>query len=268
MEFPLLDGNRANGDLPEFVTVVIVWRGLRGLPSTVIPRFNLPETFVTVVLDETAPVAPGGAPGESAAGREVQVQRSWAHTLGQALVVGYEHIVPQGLDHMLFVLGLFFAARRMRDLVAQVTMFTVAHSLTLGLAMVGVVELGLTWSRVVEIGIALSIVAVAVENCLVAHRPGWRRLAIVGSFGLVHGLGFAGALSEVHWPAARFLPALLTANLGIELGQLTVVLAASLMAGWVWRRVWYRGWIAVPASVAIGMCGLYWAIERTAGAIG
>jgi hydrogenase/urease accessory protein HupE len=258
VEWPLLDrGANDAAALPEFVTVQILWTGLPFLPATVIPRFDLTETYVMLILDESLAADPAAVAGGSAAS-----PGSWAQTFGRALVVGYEHILPLGLDHILFVLGLFFAVRRVRDLVAQVTMFTVAHSITLGLAMGGVVALGDTWSRVVEIGIAVSIVAVAVENCLIRESPGWRRLAIVGVFGLVHGLGFAGALSEINWPADRFVSALLAANLGIELGQLTVVGVAALITAWVWRRDWYRGWIAVPASVAIGLCGLYWAVER------
>lgn len=251
----------AAGELPDFVTVSVFWRGLPFMPGVVIPRFDLNEVTVTLILDDTL----GGnltPPAENPARGAAQ---SWRR-VGRAIVVGYEHIVPEGLDHILFVLGLFFAARRFRDLFWQVTMFTVAHSITLGLAMTGVVALAAGWSRAVEIGIAISIVAVAVENCLVRQRPGGRRLLIIGAFGLIHGLGFAGALQEVNWPADHFLAALVAANVGIELGQLTVIAVAALLVAWVWPRPWYRARIAIPASMLIGACGLYWAVERTLGA--
>jgi hydrogenase/urease accessory protein HupE len=265
--------------LPEFVTVVAVWRNLPFVPNAVIPRFDLSEAFVMLVLDENLggsaaapnPTAIPTAPADeepSTPPATPAAASSWWRMVSRALGVGYEHIVPHGLDHILFVLGLFFAVRRFRDLLWQVTMFTIAHSITLGLAMTGVVVLSAAWARAVEIGIAVSIVAVAAENCLVRHAPGWRRLAVVGAFGLIHGLGFAGALSTVNWPANQFAVALLAANIGIELGQLTVVGGAALLTAWAWPRRWYRGGIALPASIAIGACGLYWAIQRIAGAVG
>lgn len=265
VEWPILTGVVGTEALPEFVPVAILWRGLPFVPASVIPRFDLPETYVMLVLDQDVrhQTRASEDDGEIATA-PVPVPTSWWSTLRQALIVGYAHIVPHGLDHILFVLGLFFAARRGRDLVWQVTMFTVAHSLTLGLAMAGVVAPGDTWATMIEIGIAVSIVAVAVENCVVRESPGGRRLAIVGIFGLIHGLGFAGALSAVNWPADRFLPALVAANVGIELGQLTIVGVAAVLVAWMWRCEWYRGRITIPASVAIGLCGLFWAVQRTA----
>ena len=90
---------------------------------------------------------------------------------------------------------------------------------------------------------------------------------MIGAFGLLHGLGFAGALSEVNWPAGHFVSALLAANLGIELGQLTIVAVGMLLLAWAWKRPWYRTAVVVPASLALACCGLYWTIERTAGAV-
>src|SRR6185295_15811080 len=116
--------------------------------------------------------------------------------------------LPEGFDHVLFVLGLALLSARLPTLLAQVTAFTLAHTVTLALAVYGVVSLP---SRVVEPLIAASIVYVAVEN-LFRQRASWLRLALVFDFGLLHGLGFAGVLSELGWPSGRKLVALLSFN--------------------------------------------------------
>lgn len=179
-------------------------------------------------------------------------------TVGQYVVLGFEHILPKGLDHILFVLGLFLMSTRWKALLAQVTAFTVAHSITLGLAIYGAVSLP---SSVVEPLIAASIVYVAVENVLSKelHRS---RIALVFCFGLLHGLGFAGVLHELGLPRSQFLPALLSFNLGVELGQLSVIAIAFLAIGWWGSRAWYRKRVVIPASLAIAATGLYWTIQR------
>src|SRR5262249_25622395 len=110
----------------------------------------------------------------------------------QYLKLGYTHILPKGIDHILFVLGLFLLSLQLRPILMQVTTFTIAHSITLGLSMYGIVSLP---SRVVEPLIALSIAYVAVENLITRELKPWR-LALVFSFGLLHGMGFAGVLKE------------------------------------------------------------------------
>jgi len=179
-------------------------------------------------------------------------------TVRQYVVLGYEHILPKGLDHILFVLGLFLMSTRWRPLLAQVTAFTVAHSITLGLAIYGAVSLK---STIVEPLIAASIVYVAVENVL-AKELHKSRIAIVFCFGLLHGLGFAGVLHELGLPRSQFLPALLSFNLGVELGQLSVIALAFLAVGWLGSRPWYRSRIVIPASLGIAAVGLYWTIQR------
>ena len=128
----------------------------------------------------------------------------------QYLWLGYTHILPQGLDHILFVIGLFLLSPRLKTLLLQVTAFTIAHSITLGLSMYGIVSLP---PRVVEPLIALSIAYVAIENLLTRELKPWR-VALVFTFGLLHGLGFAGVLRELGLPRAEFLTALLTFNAG------------------------------------------------------
>lgn len=174
------------------------------------------------------------------------------------LRLGFRHIVPQGSDHVLFVLGLFLLSPRLRPLVLQVSAFTAAHTLTLALSSLGVVRLS---PAVVEPLIALSIAWVAVENTLGGERRRWRA-ALVFGFGLLHGLGFAGALGELGLPKGEFLAALLAFNTGVELGQLAVLAAAFLAIGAFRRRPWYRPRVVIPCSLAIAATGLYWTVAR------
>lgn len=176
----------------------------------------------------------------------------------QYLALGFQHIVPKGLDHILFVLGLFLLTTRVKPLLLQVTAFTVAHSVTLALSMYQVVSLP---PSVVEPLIALSIVYVAVENTCTTKLKPWRA-AVVFVFGLLHGLGFAGVLSELGLPRERFVTALVTFNVGVELAQLTVVLAALALAWRIRMKEWYRKRVVIPASVLIALIGLYWSVER------
>jgi len=179
----------------------------------------------------------------------------------QYLVLGYTHILPRGVDHILFVVGLFLLSTTLGPLLWQVTAFTVAHSITLGLSIYGVVSLP---SSVVEPLIALSIAYVAIENVLTRQLHAWRVL-VVFLFGLLHGLGFAGVLRELGLPRSEFLTALLSFNVGVELGQLTVIGAAALVLWPFMGRGWYRPRVVVPASVAIALVGIYWTITRVVG---
>ncbi len=175
------------------------------------------------------------------------------------LVLGFHHIVPEGIDHILFVLGIFLLSRRLKEVLWQVTAFTVAHTLTLGLTIYGLVSVS---PRIVEPAIALSIVYVAIENVLRSELKA-SRIALVFGFGLLHGMGFAGVLREVGLPRSEFLSGLLSFNAGVELGQLAVILCATAALGVPFgERVWYRRRVAVPLSVAIGAVGAYWAVQR------
>ena len=176
----------------------------------------------------------------------------------QYLELGFVHIVPRGLDHILFILGLFLLGTQIRPLVWQVTAFTVAHAVTLSLAAFDVVTLP---STLVEPLIALSIVYVGVENVLTSRLTRWRPPVVFG-FGLLHGLGFAGALGQLGLPEQERLLGLLSFNVGIELGQLLVIGLALATLGWLRHRPWYRARIAVPLSLVIAGVGLFWAVER------
>ncbi len=151
---------------------------------------------------------------------------------GEAFVrfipVGVEHIVPLGLDHILFVLGLFFLSVKMRPLLWQVTAFTAAHTVTLALATMGYVNIPDEHMWIVESIIAASIVYVAVENIFTDGLNPWRP-AIIFCFGLLHGLGFASVLTAYGLPDGAVLPALLGFNIGVELGQLLCIAIAFII---------------------------------------
>jgi hydrogenase/urease accessory protein HupE len=183
-----------------------------------------------------------------------RVQTAWRY-----LTLGYTHILPNGLDHMLFVLGIYLLSGRARSVLWQVSAFTVAHSITLGLSMYGVVTAS---PRIVEPMIALSIAYVAIENIFLSELKSWR-VALVFAFGLLHGMGFAGALKELGLPRSEFVTALLTFNAGVEAGQLTVIAVAFILVGWYCaNRTWYRARIVVPASALIACTAFYWTLQR------
>mgnify|MGYP001627967625 CR=1 FL=1 len=240
--------------------------GLRAtLASSTAPLvLNWPEGYGTLVLRQqggeegyTGIIEGGGSsaaidPGGMAAQSGWQVFASY-------IPVGFDHILPKGLDHILFVLGLFFLSTRLGPLLWQVTAFTAAHTVTLALGALGWVTVPGT---IVEPIIAASITYVAVENILSPKMHAWRPLVVFG-FGLLHGLGFASVLGEFGLPQDQFLPALLGFNIGVELGQLTVIALAFLAVGlWFRHKPFYRPFIAVPASAVIALVGAYWFVER------
>ncbi len=190
------------------------------------------------------------------------------------IAVGFDHIIPKGLDHILFVLGLFFLSMKMRPLIMQVTVFTVAHTITLALASLQIVNIP---GSIVEPLIALSIVYVAVENIFARDIKWWRPVIIFG-FGLLHGLGFASVLGEFGLAPGRFVAGLIGFNIGVEIGQLTVIGLAALVL-WLSLRgahmadldeaemrvrdpdVMFRA-VSICGSILIAIVGAYWAFER------
>ena len=173
--------------------------------------------------------------------------------------MGFAHIIPKGLDHILFVLGLFFLASAFKPLVVQISVFTLAHTITLLFGALGWISVP---SSVVEPLIALSIVFVAVENLFTDTLHRWR-LLLIFFFGLLHGLGFAGVLEEFGLPTLQFIPALLGFNIGVEFGQLMVVaIAFFAITVWCRKKPWYRRLIVIPASLIIAVVGCWWFVER------
>ncbi|MEM1001550.1 MAG: HupE/UreJ family protein, partial [Bacteroidota bacterium] len=171
---------------------------------------------------------------------------------------GVQHIIPIGLDHILFVLGLFFSSLLLRPLFWQITAFTIAHTITLALAALGIVQIP---PEIVEPLIALSIVWIAVENCLFKNPSKWRILVVFG-FGLMHGLGFASVLSEFGLPKGSFVSSLLAFNIGVELAQVLILIAAAALFWFIRNKNWYRKRVQIPASLLIATVGLFWFIER------
>jgi hydrogenase/urease accessory protein HupE len=230
------------------------------LGSTVL-RVRRPGGFA----DETRLLPPGEPsppyplrPGEAATGAAPD-EPAPPPPFSTYVVVGFEHIVPDGVDHVLFVLALFFLGAGLRALVWQVTAFTVAHSITLGLGLAGVAQ----WPpEVVEPAIAASIALVALEDLFARGPIGRRRVGLVFVFGLLHGLGFAGALSDAGLPTADLARTLFGFNLGVEAGQLAVLLTAALVTAPLRRFARYDALVRRPACVAIAATGLYWTVTR------
>ncbi len=235
-------------DLPGAGPLVLHWPD--GFGDLVLRQQGVEEAYTGYVAgggaSDPIPVAGGGAQGGLA-------------TFASYVPVGFDHILPKGLDHILFVLGLFFLSSALAPLLWQITAFTAAHTVTLALGALGLVSVP---ASVVEPLIAASITYVAVENVLTSRLHRWRP-AVVFGFGLLHGLGFASVLEEFGLPGEDFIAALLGFNVGVELGQLTVIALAFLAVGlWFGRKPWYRRVIAVPASLVIAAIGAYWTVER------
>jgi hypothetical protein len=173
--------------------------------------------------------------------------------------LGFYHILPYGLDHILFILGIFFLNSNLKTVLWQSTAFTVAHSITLGLTVLGKISVS---EDIVEPLIAFSIAFVAVEN-LISDKPNALRFILIFLFGLLHGMGFALALSESGLPKDAFTSSLICFNVGVELGQVAVILGAYfLVAKWFSHKRWYRKVIVFPISIGIALIAIYWTLER------
>ena len=179
----------------------------------------------------------------------------WGGRAGQFFGYGVQHILI-GYDHLLFLLGLVVTSLRLRHLASVVTVFTVAHTATLLLAVLGYVSLP---ARIVEPMIALSIAYVAVEN--LTGRPLRWRWAVVFAFGLIHGLGFASVLTELAGQGRASVGSLLAFNLGVEAGQLLAILAVFPLL-LLLTRIGSQAGLKRYASLSILMVSLYWFTER------
>ena len=177
----------------------------------------------------------------------------------QYTVLGFTHVIPLGFDHILFIIGVFFLNSNLRAVVIQCSIFTLAHSISLGIVAAGYFS---PISAIVEPIIALSILAVAVENIFRRDLSNWR-LGLIFLFGLVHGMGFAAALKEIGLPENNFLGALFFFNVGVEFGQITVIVATYYLAAkWFSKREWYHSRVVYPISSIIGCIALYWTVQR------
>lgn len=175
------------------------------------------------------------------------------------ILVGFKHIVPKGLDHILFVVGLFLLSARLKPLVWQISAFTLAHSMTIFLGALNIISVP---SAIVEPIIAISISYIAIENIFLKDLTRWRPL-IVFVFGLLHGLGFAGILNEIGMSDNYFITSLISFNLGVEIGQLVVISICFFLIGiWFRKKNWYRTYLTIPLSAIIAVIGFIWFIER------
>ena len=175
------------------------------------------------------------------------------------IVTGFYHILPKGLDHILFVLGLLFLTPKFLPLAMQISTFTIAHTITLATSALGIFTIS---GGVVEPLIALSIVYIAYENIFKTRLTRYRIITIF-VFGLLHGLGFASVLKTFGLPDNNFIWALIGFNLGVELGQITLVLVAfSILTPIFKTKKQFRIYVTIPGSLILGIFGLWWVIER------
>ena len=203
-------------------------------------------------------------PGEISAELSPLSQVTMSQTIIEYIILGMEHIVPKGLDHILFIFGVFFFAVKLKPLLWQVTMFTLAHSLTLILASLKLVFIP---ASIIEPLIALSIGYVAFENIFQRQskfhsRSNTIRYAVIFFFGLIHGLGFAFVLEDIGLPTGQLILSLLSFNIGVEIAQIGLVVLAYLLMFYPSKQLWYRKAIQIPCSLVIGLIGIYWFFER------
>ena len=240
--------NKANGE--ELEDLNVLFPGEESFILDVQSLLNPPDLSDDIVSKEIVDISPTG----STSPRPPKTTSTFQSFLRQ----GFVHVLPLGLDHILFVLGLFLLSRELKPLLLQVTMFTLAHTITLGMATLGMVNVS---GSIVEPIIALSIAIVALENIFF---PGYKpsRLGIVFVLGLIHGLGFAGALGDLNVSNSTLITALVGFNIGVEFGQLAVIALAFAATFAIKQPENYRKFIVIPVSTLIAVMGLYWTFER------
>lgn len=173
--------------------------------------------------------------------------------------LGFKHIIPKGLDHILFVIALFLLSSKLKPLVLQVSIFTIAHTITLFLGALDVIKIP---SIIVEPIIALSICFIAIENLFTENIKKMRPY-IIFIFGLLHGLGFAGVLNEIGISDGLFISSLISFNIGVEVGQISVILLSYIFISLLFQnKPWYRNRITRPLSLVIALIGFYWFFKR------
>lgn len=216
-------------------------------PGELSPAFDVSSIATDTADQPASSTTPPSPPGFFAV--------AWRY-----IVLGFHHIVPEGHDHELFILGLFLLNTRFRDVLWQTTAFTIAHTCTLSLATLGLVAAP---PAIVEPIIAASIAFIAIENLLTKRVHPWRP-AVAFLFGLVHGMGFAAGLREIGLPASQLATALIAFNIGVEAGHLLILAAAYATLGWWRTREWFRPRLAIPISALIAAIAIFWLIQRVA----
>ena len=240
-----LSGALPEGDAP----VVIGWTP--DLGPLIVRQINVENGYQDFLAsgDLTDPIPRTGGSAQT-----------FTEALTSYIGVGFDHIVPKGLDHILFVLGLFFLAYKIGPLLWQITAFTLAHTVTLALGAMEIITLS---PDIVEPLIAASIVYVGIENVFARRLVPWRPF-VVFCFGLLHGLGFASVLQDFGLGADNFVAKLIGFNVGVEVGQLAVIAATFVAFGPLFgKESWYHQRIAVPVSLGISAIAFFWVLERT-----
>ena len=187
------------------------------------------------------------------------VVRTKADVFFDYVLAGFYHILPKGIDHILFVMGLLFLTPKIAPLVMQISVFTLAHTITLAMSSLELVNIA---AGVVEPLIALSIVYIAYENIFRPQLTKYRMITIF-LFGLLHGLGFASVLKTFGLPDENLILALFGFNIGVELGQIAIVLLGFIILTNLFKGIsLYRAYVTLPGSFIIGIFGLWWMLER------
>ena len=175
-------------------------------------------------------------------------------------LLGVKHIIPKGLDHILFIFGLFLFSSSLKKLITQITIFTIAHSITLVFVSLSLMKIS---PQIVEPIIALSIVYVGIENIFKNYVKEYLRYVVILFFGLLHGLGFALVLSDIGYRSKDLFINLISFNIGIEVAQISLVLVLYLIIALNFAKSKnYRIFFQVPSSILISSIGLYWFFER------
>ena len=175
-------------------------------------------------------------------------------------VLGVQHIIPKGLDHILFIFGLFLFSSSLKKLITQITIFTIAHSITLIFVSLSLMKIN---PQIVEPIIALSIVYLGIENIFKNYVKEYLRYVVILFFGLLHGLGFALVLSDIGYRSTDLFINLISFNIGIEVAQISIVLVLYLLVALNFaKNKNYRMFFQVPSSILISSIGLYWFFER------
>lgn len=189
----------------------------------------------------------------------VKIKKSLTENIKTYIEIGFTHILPKGLDHILFVLALFLLSSKFKPLILQVSLFTLSHTITLFLGALSIINIS---PQIVEPIIALSICFVAIENLFTDNLRKLRPY-IIFIFGLLHGLGFAGIINEIGVSDGSFFVSLISFNLGVELGQITVIILAYIFIALIFqKKEWYRDRVTKPLSIIIAFVGFYWFIQR------
>lgn len=247
---------------PEILSdTLMIVRGAGSQPVSLPVSAGETSPPIAVQLIGSSPVRGADQSSDPAARDRNAPTVRWWEVAWRFIRLGFVHIIPGGLDHCLFVLGLFLLVPRIKPVLWQISAFTVAHTITLTLTSLNIVGMP---STIVEPAIAASIAFIAVENLLTTKVHRWRYV-VAFIFGLVHGMGVATAFHEAGFPPGQLVQSLAAFTVGVEGGHMAVLAVAFLALGWTKNRKWYRKRVAIPLSLIIAAIALFWMVQRIAG---